>query len=114
MIDREAIGQIIAQYKKHGWALRRVLMSDEFASSVQDAASLFDDAEVQASDLDAAWFSRSSRPGMTAWELRYLGQMPYALVEGIPDDLSPAEAEARLREVEVRMKEVVKSAHSGH
>ena len=114
MIDRPAIEQILAQYKKHGWRLRRVLMSNELASRLGDPAAVFEDAQVLDSNLDAAWFSRSSRPGMTAWELRYLGPMPYALVEGLSEDLDPEEAEARLLDVEERMRAAVRARPTSH
>lgn len=103
MIDRAAIEQILAQYKKHGWKLRRVLLSERFRENLPDASDVFDGAEILAAELDGLWFSRSSRPGLTAWELRHLAETPYALVETIEDGLDEAEAESFLKLLETKM-----------
>ncbi len=104
MIDAAAIGGIIALYRKHGWTLRRVLLSEPLQESLSTAAAdIFGDAEVRASELDAAWFSRSSRPNCTAWEIRHLSETPFALVEVIDDHIDAEDAAEVFRDAETRM-----------
>ncbi|NOT46416.1 MAG: hypothetical protein HOP17_01515 [Acidobacteria bacterium] len=107
MIERAAIEQIIAQYEKHGWSLRRVLLSKNLGNEFDDG--LFGDAASLPSELDGLWFSRSSRPDSTAWELRHLSDTPYALVAGVPAGRAPAEADLILKETEARMLAVVQT-----
>lgn len=78
MIDAESVKEIIAIYSKHGWLLRRVLLSTK---SKNDLSGLFAGIEIRDSAIDAAWFSRPPRNGGVAWELRYLGNTPFALFE---------------------------------
>ena len=99
------IALIIDQYRKHGWTLRRVLLSDAIREKVPDLASTFAHVEVREAAIDAAWFSRSSRPGSTAWELRHLSAAPYALVETIHDGTTFADAEKALGRTEERLRE---------
>ncbi len=93
--------EILAQYKKHGWNLRRVLLS---ASAREELpVSLFGGVEIISSELDAAWFSRASPEGREAWELRIFSTAPFALVEVFEeDDEEDAREEAR-REMETRL-----------
>ena len=106
MIGREQIEQIIAQYSKHGWKLRRVLLSGGLMQ-LSGTAEMFGDADILLSELDAAWFTRSSRPGITAWELRHLSTAPYALVANITEDIPPEESEQLLKGVETKMIQTV-------
>ena len=104
MIDAGSIREMIALYAKHGWTLRRVLLSDALRSRLSgEAAELFGEAEVRSSGLDAAWFIRSSRPSSTAWEIRHLSPTPFALVEVIADDIGEEIAEELLRATEQKM-----------
>ena len=82
MIDAGKIGEILQVYTKHGWTLRRVLLSGALKNGLAvPLSSLFHEAPVLESDIDAAWFSRPPRVGGVAWELRHLGDQPYALLE---------------------------------
>lgn len=82
MISAEQIKEILAQYKKHGWNLRRVLLSARTKENLADALnSLFGETEIVSSETDAAWFSRASGKSGEAWELRRLSETPYALFE---------------------------------
>lgn len=102
MIDTAAIGDIIAQYEKHGWKVRRALLSGDS----RDAALTFDPSiEVIGSDMDALWFSRKSKPGSESWELRRLTGSPFALIAVVAADASDEELEAALRGVEDEMRE---------
>jgi hypothetical protein len=114
MIDREGVENILAQYAKHGWILRRVLLSERLREKAPDIADAFEGVEVNFSELDGLWFSRSSRPGITAWELRHLSQTPYALVENLNDGIDDAEAELILKRTETKMMEAVGSRKPGH
>ncbi len=101
MIDERQIGEILAQYKKHGWSLRRVLLSASAKENLP--ASLFGEVEIISSELDAAWFSRRSPEGREAWELRTLSTAPFALVEVFEEDDEEAVREEARREMETRL-----------
>ena len=104
MIGSDAIAEIVQTYRKHGWVLRRVLLSTEFRQQLGDSITeLFGEVPVSESDIDAAWFSRPPKPGGVAWEIRHLSESPYALLEVVdenePDfEVSLQKLEARLRE----------------
>ena len=107
MIDAAAIGEIISLYKKHGWTLRRVLLSEALSKRLSTAgADLFGDVEVIASELDAAWFSRSSRPDFTAWEIRHLSETPYALVEVLDNDADAGNGAQVFCDTQAKMLEI--------
>jgi hypothetical protein len=104
MIDREA-REIIKQYEKHGWALRRVLLCrPEDFSSLENP---FGDAVVinAASEINALWFSRRAPDGREAWELRRLSGAPFALVEIFADGETEAAREKILRRAEEKMRD---------
>jgi hypothetical protein len=108
MNDPEAIADILNTYKKHGWILRRVLLSRPAGAAAPELpGDQFSGAEIRDSDMDALWFSRVSRPNTEAWELRALSAAPFALLEVIPDDTSEADRETILSGVEDRMREMV-------
>ena len=114
MIGREAIVQILDQYAKHGWRFRRVLLSEQFREQIPETADIFEGVEIKSSALNGLWFSRSSRPGITAWELRHLSTTPYALVENIADSAGDADVELMLKRVEAKMIEVLRRPKPGH
>src|SRR5215203_3477369 len=101
MIDPAVVGEIIAQYKKHGWTPRRALLSDANKSVLLKS---FEAIEVEFSDIDALWFSRRSKPDSEAWELRRLTGLPFALIALIPSTMSPDEMEATLEQVADEMR----------
>ena len=106
MISAEQIREIIAQYEKHGWTLRRVLLSDDLRVRVYNelvAVSSGGAVEFVSSDVEAAWFSRTS-PSGEAWELRHLAPTPFALFEVFDEtDEEETRDEAR-KEMENRLK----------
>ncbi|MGB7207391.1 MAG: hypothetical protein WBD27_01910 [Pyrinomonadaceae bacterium] len=107
MIDAGSINEIIALYTKHGWTLRRVLLSEQLRKNLSTTvADIFGGVEVARSELDAAWFSRSSRPDCTAWEIRHLSENPFALVEVIDRETDDEEAEETFRKTEAKMLEM--------
>ncbi|MBK9215334.1 MAG: hypothetical protein IPM59_06990 [Chloracidobacterium sp.] len=110
MISAASVAEIIATYAKHGWLFRRVLLSDASRKALADRADeLFADVDINTSRLDAAWFSRPPKPGETAWELRYLGDIAYAVLEYVDED--SAGFETALADVEARMAEAITRKH---
>ena len=114
MTDRAAIAAIIDQYIKHGWKLRRVLLSRDLAEKLGEAAGLFGDAESRTSPHDGLWFTRRSQPDREAWELRRISASPFAVVEVIPDVLSDDEREELLSDAEERMFESARRREMSH
>jgi hypothetical protein len=106
MINRHQIAEILSLYKKHGWNLRRVLLSEPLKASLTAGAleELFGAAEIRASELDAVWFSRPARDNQEAWELRRLTETPYALLEMFDEDDDDEIREESLSETEARLK----------
>lgn len=103
MTDRREIDEIVRMYAKHGWNLRRVLLSGATAQRLAGTASI-GELQIEPSDFDGLWFSRVSRPGSESWELRRLGGTPYALVAVIDDSADDAERDEALKSVENRMR----------
>ena len=101
MTDPISVGEIIAQYEKHGWILRRALLSNESKSSL---ASTIGSIETTISDLEALWFSRRSQAETEAWELRRLTGSPFALIAIIHAGMSREEIEATLADVADEMR----------
>jgi hypothetical protein len=110
MISVAQIREIIAQYQKHGWILRRVLLSDEFrVRFYNDLVALSQSSAVEfvTSDINAAWFSRPSPgrgDGAEAWELRRLAETPFALFEVFAADDDEETREETRREMEKKLK----------
>lgn len=106
MIDAAGVRELIETYAKHGWILRRVLLSPQLNKALDKYKhELFGDVMVTDSDLDAAWFSRPPKAGDVTWEIRYLGDIPYALLE--PMDESSDEFESCLKGLESRLRETI-------
>lgn len=107
MIDKSAINEILATYKKYEWVLRRVLLTEALRSALGAEAKLFfGGVPIVASDVDAAWFSRPPKPGPTAWEIRHLSNAPYALLESVDENSSTFEEQ--LAAVEARLRAAVR------
>ena len=105
MIRAGQIAEILALYKKHGWILRRVLLSDALKATLADRTeNLFGAAEIRSSEIDAVWFSRKSKPDQEAWELRRLSEAPFALFETFDSDDDEEIRDETLGEVEERLK----------
>lgn len=111
MIGKDAIGEIIETYQKHGWILRRVLLSAELKQKLgEHASALFGGALIVDAEIDAAWFSRPPKSGGVVWEIRHLGNFPLALLENI--DENDAGFEDALKIVESRLGETVAAKQS--
>lgn len=101
MIEFAEICDIIKTYEKHGWTLRRVLLSEESSTGRE----LFGEIEPERSDIDAVWFSRVSKQGGTAWEIRHLSSSPLAYLTIVGDD--DDDSRERIRETEQRMRDAI-------
>ena len=99
----ELAQQIIANYEKHGWQLRRVLISGDLKEG--EATEAFPDAQIVKSDIDALWFARPSQGGREAWELRLIAEQPYALFEAFEADEAEEDREDARQEMENKMRE---------
>lgn len=105
MITAQEISEILAQYKKHGWKLSRVLLSAKTGQNLADSLeSLFGSVEIIPADLDAAWFSRASGEDRETWELRRLGGTPFALVEVFETDDDEEIREEIRQEIQTRLR----------
>ena len=103
----ELANEIIAQYERHGWRLRRALLKPLSRAEINETA--FPAAiQIIESEIDGLWFARPSHGGREAWELRLIAEQPYALFEAFEADESEEEREDARREMENRMRE-----HSG-
>ena len=112
MTDPESIREIVRTYEKHGWMLRRFSFSPELTAKVSSVAQpLADGIPVHDSDVDTAWFSRPPKPGGVAWELRYLGEPAFALLENI--DEYNADFEDSLKAVEGRLTDAIAGKKAG-
>lgn len=100
MITAEQIQDILSLYYKHGWKLRRVLLTENLKKYLADFTF---DAEIVDSKVDAVWFSRPSGE-REAWELRRLSETPYALFETFEEDDEEEVREEIRREMESRLK----------
>ena len=94
MTQLESFREVIETYRQHGWQLRRVLMRAETLAGLGvPTCETFEDAGVQESTVDALWFARASHAGREAWELRLVGETPYALFETFEADEAEEERE---------------------
>ena len=120
MSNRKKFDDAHATYTRHGWRLVRVLAAPESLAEMRgsteaDAALNFESAPVTESDVEAMWFTRPSAEGRTAWELRLVGDTPYALFELFEPDEEEEEREDVRREMEARLREYVSpSEERGH
>jgi hypothetical protein len=105
--------EILTTYRKHGWRLVRVLARAETLAELREGAgvessgSSFEGASVSESEVDAMWFTRPSHEGREAWELRLVGETPYALFELFEHDEDEEDREDVRREMEARLREYV-------
>ncbi len=105
MIDLEMVSAIIDVYQKHGWHLRRILITDP-ADEPRIAGRIdVSDIPIKRSGINAVWFSRTPKDGPAAWEIRYLGDIPFALLECL--DENDPEFEPSLSAVEARLGESI-------
>lgn len=98
------IEEILTLYRKHGWALRQVLLTEK---SRQDLSGLLDglfgETKISGFPKDAAWFSRPSGQDGEAWEIRLFSEAPYALIEVFGADQDEREREEIRRGMQQRL-----------
>jgi hypothetical protein len=100
------ITEIRAAYERHGWKLRRVLLTPDSRAAIDASPPpMLAGAEISEAEVDALWFARPSHGGREAWELRLVAEQPYALFEAFESDETEAEREEARREMENRMRE---------
>jgi hypothetical protein len=107
----DLVKDIVNTYQKHGWQWRRVLLRPE---NQNDFNAAFDEQtrnplSIEASSLDALWFSRPSHEEREAWELRLVSDNPFALFETFEKDETEEQREEMRREMEARLRQTVKS-----
>lgn len=103
----EEIREVIGQYTKHGWQLRRALLTPSTVSAIVGAtegSAVFGD--IRPAEHDALWFSRRSKENCETWELRRLSGPPFALVEVIANELGNDARESILSDIYERMFEM--------
>jgi hypothetical protein len=106
MSQSERLFEIVATYRKHGWSLRRALLTPETEALCNESKkSSFADARVEASTIDALWFSRPSHEKREAWELRLVAETPYAIFETFESDETEEQREELRCEMQARMRE---------
>lgn len=99
------IDSIVGQYEKHGWKLRRILLTKaELIATADDLKTQYPEAQLMESQIDALWFSRPNRDVET-WELRRLSGTPFALLEVFDLVASQEHRENAILNVERRMAE---------
>lgn len=104
-MEVKIVTEILSLYAKHGWTLRRVLLSEgSRASFGKEVRGIFGDVRLVDSDIDAAWFSRSSKPGNDTWEIRRLSNEPFALCEVFSDEDDEESREEAMYEMESRLR----------
>ncbi len=112
---RQKAREILKQYEKHGWTLRRVLLSDATRETLSAALeNLFGDAPIEAFETDALWFSRAvAANGNESWELRRITGAPFALLKVFNETTNETEREAACRETEKRLLNGKRKMESG-
>jgi hypothetical protein len=105
MKETELIREIAKTYRRHGWTLRRVLLTKELLEKLGNSFQA--GAPVSLAETNALWFSRASAAG-ESWELRSISETPFALFEVFAKGVSEAELNQRLSETEKRLRERAK------
>ena len=101
----ELARQIVANYEKHGWELRRILTPATAEVDQQKIADAFTAPPISLAEIEALWFARPSHAGREAWELRLVSERPYALFEAFEADESEEDRDDARREMENKMRE---------
>ena len=97
-----------ATYRRHGWRLERVLMRGDTLAQLRGTPgdeARFEEVAAREAPVDAMWFARASSSGREAWELRLVGDVPYALFELFEPDEAEEDREDVRREMEARLRD---------
>ena len=103
----DLIQEIVNTYQKHGWALRRALLTPEARAELAGDQVIPAVVEMEDGTVDALWFSRTSHNEREAWELRLVAESPFALFETFEPDETEDQREEMRREMEARMRDFV-------
>lgn len=103
MTKSDILSDILTNYARHDWELRRLLLTAQTINEVDNAQLSL--APVTETSFDALWFSRPSRGDREAWELRLLAPTPYALFENFEPDETEEQREEMRQEMEARLRE---------
>jgi hypothetical protein len=101
------IKEIIGDYEKHDWQLRRVLLRPETHAEIAPDDLILEGAQMEEALIDALWFSRPSYEQREAWELRLLAESPFALFETFEKDETEEQREELRREMEASLRDRV-------
>ena len=103
----DQFSETLATYRKYGWQLARVMMRPGALATLRAATGGedFETVAARESPIDAMWFVRPAEGGREAWELRLVGQSPYALLEVFEPDEAEEDREDVRREMEAKMRE---------
>jgi hypothetical protein len=102
----ELFKEIIANYQRHGWELKRVFVKPATRVALPEQfAKLFSEAKLIDDEFDALWFARPSNAGREAWELRLVAEQPYALFEAFEMDETEEERDEARLEMENKMRD---------
>ena len=103
MTKSDLLSDILSNYTRHDWQLRRLLLTAKTINEVDDTQLSL--APVSEASFDALWFSRPSRGDREAWELRLLAATPYALFENFEPDETEEQREEMRQEMEARLRD---------
>ena len=103
--------EVLALYTRHGWRPVRVLARPETLAELAGAS--LGGVAPEESDVDAVWFSRPSQGGREAWELRLVGDTPYALFELFEADEAEEDRADVRREMEARLRDYAAPGRQG-
>jgi hypothetical protein len=108
MTDFAIIREIVSVYERNDWILRIFALRRQTRQKLGSAiAEAYPAVPIADSVTDAAWFSRKAGNASGVWEIRHLGEMPYALLTEI--DGSQRDTETTLREFEQRLQTALES-----
>ena len=96
----ELFDNVVETYEKFGWVLRRASLTQPTRAALATKVDR-NGLTVTDSETDGLWFSRPSDGEQTAWELRYLGEMPFSLLEHLNE--KDDDFEVRLAETETKL-----------
>lgn len=104
----ELCKEIIANYRRHGWELKRVLITPAVRNDLKaEAEGIFDRADLIEAEFDALWFARPSTAGREAWELRLVAEQAYALFAAFESDETEEDRDEARLEMEHQMRDQV-------
>jgi hypothetical protein len=101
----ERFNEIIERYGTHGWRLARALLRPETRAEINLTGTPLAEVTLEEAPMDALWFARPSHAGREAWELRLVGDTPYALFETFEADEAEEDREEVRREMEARLRD---------